>query len=301
LVGTNIGYATHPYDESGKQSTDWPSGFGYLVPTYPVVATEFGQYCNNDGYVQALLTYMQGLNMHWTAWAWWVQDCSFPSIITDWNGDPLSPVGTLVQTALQSGGSTVTAASSSSASTSTSTSTSTHATTASSSSSATSAKSSSSTSSSSTTGSSSSTIVYADALENGFQDWSYATHSLTNTNPVHSGSDSISFTPDDYGAIYFHTSTYFTASTYSSIQFYVDGGSSSGQLLKVILYDNNGNTVGTEVPIPTSVPSNSWALETVSFSSFGVSSSQSLSGFAISANTANNQAVVYVDDISLVH
>jgi len=136
-------------------------------------------------------------------------------------------------------------------------------------------------------------------LENGFQDWSYGTHSLTNTNPVYSGSDSISFTPDNYGAIYFHTSTYFTASTYTAINFYVDGGSSSGQLLQVLLYDNNGNVVGNAVAIPVSVPSNSWALETVNFSEFGVSTTQSLSGFAIQAATSNNQAVVYVDQITL--
>src|SRR5882724_11017930 len=37
-------------------------------------------------------------------------------------------------------------------------------------------------------------IVYDDALENGWQDWGWATRSYTNASPVHSGSDSISVT-----------------------------------------------------------------------------------------------------------
>jgi len=136
-------------------------------------------------------------------------------------------------------------------------------------------------------------------LENGFADWSYATHSLTNTNPVHSGTHSILFVPYDYGALYFHTSTYFTASTYTAINFYIDGGSGSGQSIKVVLYNSTGSIIGSGVTLPTAVPSNSWVLETINFSSFGVSSTQSLSGFAIQANTATNQTIVYVDDISL--
>ncbi len=33
--------------------------------------------------------------------------------------------------------------------------------------------------------------IYTDHLVNGFQDWSWGTHNLANTAPVHSGSDSI--------------------------------------------------------------------------------------------------------------
>lgn len=103
VQGVNIMYATHPYDYSGKQSGDWDAAFGYLTATYPVIMTEFGQYCDTDTYVSDLLTYAQGKNIHWTAWAWWVQDCSFPSIVADWNGTPLGTVGALVKQYLTAG------------------------------------------------------------------------------------------------------------------------------------------------------------------------------------------------------
>src|SRR6202012_909676 len=37
-------------------------------------------------------------------------------------------------------------------------------------------------------------IIYDDALENGWQNWGYATLNYANTSPVHSGSDSIAVT-----------------------------------------------------------------------------------------------------------
>jgi len=101
ISGYNIAYATHPYDTSDRQSGAWPAAFGYLAATHPVIATEFGQYCNSDGYVVSLLAYMNGLNMHWSAWAWWVSGCNYPSIITDWNGTPDPTVGVPIQTALR--------------------------------------------------------------------------------------------------------------------------------------------------------------------------------------------------------
>src|SRR5208282_512731 len=48
-------------------------------------------------------------------------------------------------------------------------------------------------------------VVYDDQLENGWQLWGWATISLTNTSPVHSGSYSISVTSTtNYQALYLH-------------------------------------------------------------------------------------------------
>src|SRR5579859_7609423 len=43
--------------------------------------------------------------------------------------------------------------------------------------------------------------IYTDRMINGFQDWSWATHNLSNTNPVHSGSNSISVTASAWQAL----------------------------------------------------------------------------------------------------
>lgn len=95
VEGHNIAYATHPYDYPGKQIGDWPAAFGYLASQYPIMMTEFGQYCAQNTYVADLMNYVENLGIHWTAWAWYVQGCAFPSVISDWNGTPYPGVGEL--------------------------------------------------------------------------------------------------------------------------------------------------------------------------------------------------------------
>jgi hypothetical protein len=100
VKGQNIVWATHPYNQTGKQPNNWPSGFGFLAATDPVMATEFGDSmsCGAD-YDQAFVTYASQHHLSWSAWAWFVSGCSFPSIITDWMGTP-SAAGMVVKTAL---------------------------------------------------------------------------------------------------------------------------------------------------------------------------------------------------------
>lgn len=69
------------------QPADWPSGFGFLVSTYPLIATEFGDYvCNANGYYNSFVNYCATNGISWTGWGWYPQGCGFPSLITDWNG-----------------------------------------------------------------------------------------------------------------------------------------------------------------------------------------------------------------------
>jgi endoglucanase len=102
INGTNIIYATHPYNFPNKQPADWPADWGYLAATDPVMITEFGVIsgsCDSTYYSQ-VIDYAKQQNVSWTAWAWYVKDCAFPSLITTWNGDP-SAAGQVVRTALQ--------------------------------------------------------------------------------------------------------------------------------------------------------------------------------------------------------
>lgn len=50
--------------------------------------------------------------------------------------------------------------------------------------------------------------VYTDSLQNGWQDWGWATINYNNTNPVHSGSDSISVTCGAFQAVYMHNAAF---------------------------------------------------------------------------------------------
>jgi hypothetical protein len=109
IVGYNILYATHPYNSGGKSPTTWDFSWGFLTTTDPVVVTEFGDsssvvadggatVCASD-YSQQLIAYADMHNANWTAWAWFPGGCTFPSVITDWNGTPNAP-GMVVKTAL---------------------------------------------------------------------------------------------------------------------------------------------------------------------------------------------------------
>jgi endoglucanase len=109
ITGYNIIYATHPYNNNPDSK---PAGFdnywGFLTATDPVVVTEFGDPggCSGDTYGAAVNTYESAVisyadahHASWTAWAWYPSGCSFPSLISDWNGTP-TPPGTVVQAAL---------------------------------------------------------------------------------------------------------------------------------------------------------------------------------------------------------
>jgi hypothetical protein len=91
IHGHNIMYATHPYYPQDAAS-QWESMFGYLAThdIAPVIATEFGDHKDNcTGDWNANLTqYADQHHISWTAWAWWPGDCSFPSLISDWDYTP---------------------------------------------------------------------------------------------------------------------------------------------------------------------------------------------------------------------
>jgi endoglucanase len=269
VTGTNIAYATHPYDYPGKQPGDWDAAFGNLAATYPILATEFGQYCNNNNYVETLLDYFQRKGIHWTGWAWYVNGCSFPSLIADWSGTP-TETGVLVKAALASGRNGTSTTGSSTTGT--------------------------------TTGSSvppatSNMVVYDNALRNGWQDWSWGTRNFANTFPTHSGTKSISFVANEWAGLYFHSSTNFNPYKYQNIRFWVHGGSNSNQALRVLLYGTNVSPVGKQVALPTAIQANTWVRQVIPISAFGLASTTLISGFAIQANTGGVQGTIYVDNV----
>jgi len=101
VKGENIAYATHPYDFPNKSASDWPSAWGFLAKTDPVIVTEFGVTNGScdASYDSQVISYSDSVGASWTGWAWYVKDCSFPSLITDWNGTP-SAAGAVVRAAL---------------------------------------------------------------------------------------------------------------------------------------------------------------------------------------------------------
>ncbi len=95
--GNNLAYDTHPYNYPGKQSTDWDTAFGFLTATSPVMSLESGDYTCTTSYMAPLLAYFDAHSMSWVGWAWYTGGsvCSYPEVISDWQGTPAPSMGTL--------------------------------------------------------------------------------------------------------------------------------------------------------------------------------------------------------------
>jgi len=139
--------------------------------------------------------------------------------------------------------------------------------------------------------------IYTDNLVNGFQNWSWATVTLLNYSPVHSGSYSIAVNDGGYQSLAFMRSE-FNDSPYTSLSFWVNGGSTGGQLLQVWGLLDYTNQVA--YPIAALPANNTWQQVTVPLTALGVANKPNLTGFWIQGRTGGSQPTFYVDDVQLI-
>ena len=66
--------------------------------------------------------------------------------------------------------------------------------------------------------------VYSDGLAAGWEDWSWATHAISQGTVVHGGSSAASFEPDGWEALMFHSNGTLSSSYVESIEFWIRGG-----------------------------------------------------------------------------
>ena len=140
-------------------------------------------------------------------------------------------------------------------------------------------------------------IIYDDALQNGWADWGWATINYNNASPVHSGSKSVSvmITTSTSQAIYIaHTA--FDSSPYANLVFWINGGPTGGQQLKVQGHANGSAQASTNLP---PLAANTWQQFTIPLASLGVANSPNMDGFWIQDRIGSVQPVFYLDDISL--
>jgi hypothetical protein len=145
--------------------------------------------------------------------------------------------------------------------------------------------------------------VYDDQLRNGFADWSWATHNLGQTAVVHAGTAAASFEPDGWAALFLHRDLGIDTAAYSAVDFWVHGGPSGGQNVRIAL-TVGGSVVGHDAPLGSFltggvIPAGQWVKAHVPFASLGVGSG-TFDGFWLQDGTGGNQAAVYVDDVQLL-
>jgi hypothetical protein len=139
-------------------------------------------------------------------------------------------------------------------------------------------------------------VIYSSSLQNGWSDWSWATDNLANTSPVLTNfSDSISVSCGSYTALALHQ-TPASSAPYEYLTFWLNGGSSGGQVLSVTGTTNWVNQTLYTLP---ALAANTWTQFTVPLSDIGVANQTNFDGIWIWNYTGSTIPTFYVDDIVL--
>jgi hypothetical protein len=140
--------------------------------------------------------------------------------------------------------------------------------------------------------------IYTDNLVNGFQNYSWATVTTSNTSPVHAGTYSISVTDGgNYQALFLEHSD-FNTGLYTNLSFWINGGSVGGQKVEVWAMLDGTNQVSDDLG---ALKTNTWQQFTIPLSALGVANKPNCSGFEFQGDDGGAaQPTFYVDDIQLV-
>jgi alpha-L-arabinofuranosidase len=137
--------------------------------------------------------------------------------------------------------------------------------------------------------------IYTDRRVNGFEDWSWGLHHLSNTSPVHSGAMSISVSNAINEALSFYHPD-FDTSPYASLSFWVHGGAGGGQVLRVQALLGGAAQPGTNLPALTS---NTWLQFNIPLASLGAANKTNFNRFWLQ-RASGPATPFYVDDIQLI-
>ena len=137
--------------------------------------------------------------------------------------------------------------------------------------------------------------IFSDHPVNGFQDWSWGTHNLVNSSPVHSGSSSISASLSAWQAVSFYHPD-FSVATYGSLSFWANGGTPGGQRLQVVAQFGSSTGPAYQVPV---LAANTWKQVMVPLSALGIAGATNFNRFNIQLTTSGSAGTFFIDDIQL--
>ncbi|MBK8066087.1 MAG: hypothetical protein IPK27_00205 [Rhodanobacteraceae bacterium] len=155
-----------------------------------------------------------------------------------------------------------------------------------------------------------SVVVYDDALQNGFLNFSFGAPApdFANPAPVHAGAASIAFTGSNFNAIGLaNVGTDYATATHPVVRFFVHGGASGGQQLRIFLQTTDGGGNSTALASGEldgyitggAIVAGQWREVLVNLTQPPLSYNGSYDRIDLQSDVAGAQPVMYVDTISL--
>jgi peptidoglycan/xylan/chitin deacetylase (PgdA/CDA1 family) len=142
--------------------------------------------------------------------------------------------------------------------------------------------------------------IFGDSFGNDIEDWSWAKINFQQTAVVHDGRGAISFEPDAWGGLAFHSYAAIDPAAWPTLEFWVHGGAAGGQQINLALYDGNAlrNSTAVDRVLGHAIRANTWEKVSVQFAQLGITSGN-VSDIHLEDTTGGNQGTLYVDSIVL--
>ena len=137
-------------------------------------------------------------------------------------------------------------------------------------------------------------VVYADALQNGWQSWRWAGLNLSSQDPARAGC-AVRVAAGPWQAMYLHHASFSTA-PFAAVTFWINGGSSGGQWLWVKALRNG--VPQTAVSLGPLAPGR-WQSVTVPLASLGVAGVPDMDGLWVQDASGTTPPAFSVDEIAL--
>ncbi len=138
-------------------------------------------------------------------------------------------------------------------------------------------------------------VVYDDALGASWENWSWATVDLASTASVHGGATSIAVTASAWSALSLRHAPFDTTG-YGKLAFWVNGGASGGQTVRISATVNDTAQPGVAIG---PLAANTWQYFEIPLVSLSADNNANFTGVWFQEGTGNAQPTFYVDDIML--
>ena len=147
--------------------------------------------------------------------------------------------------------------------------------------------------------SASQTNIYGDSLDTGWVNWSWgSTIDFASGAVVKEGNASIAVTYNEaWVGLYLHSKQPLSTASYDTLRFWLHGGQSGGQELRVVLADQ-GNNLLEKSAVSITAQAGTWSLVEIPLSQLGKPSS--LGGIVWQDTTGGAQATFHIDGVALV-